>query len=133
MSNPAPPVQPAAPLTPAEDKQWASFAHFGGVLWFLPALIIFLVYKDRGQLTRQESKEALNWQITYSIAIVALTLAISVIGTLLVLVGAFPLAQLLGYLPYLLYIVNAVFSILGGIRVNAGGAYRYPVALRLIS
>jgi uncharacterized Tic20 family protein len=132
MSEPLPSVQPAAPLTAAEDKQWASFAHFGGVLWFLPSLIIFLVFKDRGALTRQESKEALNWQITYSIAWVALTFALSVIGTLLALVGAYPLAQLLALLPYALYIVNVVFSILGGIRVNAGGTYRYPVALRLI-
>jgi uncharacterized Tic20 family protein len=132
MSEPAPSVQPAAPLTAAEDKQWASFAHFGGVLLFLPSLIIFLVFKDRGALTRQEAKEALNWQITYAIAFVALSIALSIIGTLLVLVGAFPLAQLLGNLPFLLYVVNVVFSIIGGVRVNGGGIYRYPVALRLV-
>ncbi|TAL41234.1 MAG: DUF4870 domain-containing protein, partial [Salinibacterium sp.] len=67
MTEPTPAAapQPAAPLTPAEDKQWASFAHFGGILWLLPSLIIFLVFKDRGTLTRQEAKEALNWQITF--------------------------------------------------------------------
>ena len=29
--------QPAAPLTEAEDKQWASFAHLGGILGIEPA------------------------------------------------------------------------------------------------
>jgi uncharacterized Tic20 family protein len=125
-------MQPAPPLTAAADRQWASLAHFGGVLWFLPALLIFLLLKDRGALTRQEAKEALNWQITYSIVLFALTLALSVVGTLLALVGAYPLAQLLGFLPYLLYIANAVFSVVGGIRVNGGGTYRYPVTLRLL-
>ncbi|HEU4849772.1 MAG TPA: DUF4870 domain-containing protein, partial [Terrimesophilobacter sp.] len=70
MTDQTPPAaapQPAAPLTAAEDKQWASFAHFGGILWLLPSLIIFLVFKDRGALTKQESKEALNWQITFLI------------------------------------------------------------------
>ena len=32
MTEPAPAAPtPAAPLTEAEDKQWASFAHFGGI------------------------------------------------------------------------------------------------------
>ena len=53
-----PPQQPyaqpaAAPLDPAQDKQWASFAHLGGILWILPSLIIWLVFKDRGRLTDQ--------------------------------------------------------------------------------
>ena len=53
MTTPAPQPaapQPAPPLTEAEDKQWASFAHFGGVLGILPALIIWLIFKDRGAL-----------------------------------------------------------------------------------
>ena len=76
--------QPAAPLTEAEDKQWASFAHFGGVLGFLPSLIIFLVFKDRGALTRQESKEALNWQITWTIAAIAIWIIIAIIQGIMI-------------------------------------------------
>ncbi|HEY8914034.1 DUF4870 domain-containing protein [Lacisediminihabitans sp.] len=119
--------QPAAPLTAAEDKQWASFAHFGGILWFLPALIIFLVFKDRGTLTRQESKEALNWQITWIGAWI-------ILEVLWVITAAvfFPIALLIGFLQFALYVVNLIFSILGGVKVNGGGSYRYPVALRLI-
>jgi uncharacterized Tic20 family protein len=119
--------QPAAPLTAAEDKQWASFAHFGGILWILPSLIIFLVFKDRGNLTRQESKEALNWQITWIGAWIVLEVLWGIAWAVF-----FPLALFIGFLQFALYVVNIIFSVLGGIKVNGGGSYRYPVALRLI-
>ena len=50
---PPPPAAPAgaAPLSEAEDKQWASFAHLGGILSFLPPLIIWLVFKERGYIS----------------------------------------------------------------------------------
>ena len=60
----APAPVAAAPLTEAEDRQWASFAHLGGIIGPLPSLIIWLVFKDRGRFTAQEGKEALNFQIT---------------------------------------------------------------------
>ena len=45
MTTPAPAApQPAAPLSEAEDKQWASFAHFGNIILLVPALIIWLVF-----------------------------------------------------------------------------------------
>ena len=128
----APQPVPAAPLTPAEDKQWASFAHFGGLLGILPSLIIFLVFKDRGALTRQESKEALNWQITFTIGVIVLNIITTIIATSLALAGGFAVASLIGWLPFLLWVVNAIFSIMGGVKVNGGGAYRYPFAIRLI-
>lgn len=118
-----------APLDAAQDKQWAAFAHLGGILWFLPSLIIWLVFKDRGRLTNQEAKEALNWQITWIICWVAS----QVIG---IIIGSFTYG--IGYLlfglliPWALYIVNLVFSILGFVRVNSGGTYRYPVNFRFI-
>ena len=116
----------AAPLTAAEDKQWASFAHFGGILWLLPSLIIYLVFKDRGSLTRQESKEALNWQITWLLADVVSW----ILGAMTIFLG-------LGFLflvviPWALYVTNVVLSIMGGVRVSGGGTYRYPFSIRLI-
>jgi uncharacterized Tic20 family protein len=132
MSHPLPPAAPVKPLTPAEDKQWAAFAHFGGILWFVPALVIYLVFRDRGSLTRQESKEALNWQITYTIAAVLLGIGVTVAASILSILGAHLLGDLVGGLPWVLYLANVLFSILGGVKVNAGGAYRYPFAFRLV-
>lgn len=143
----APAPQPAAPLTEAEDKQWASFAHFGGILWILPSLIIFLVFKDRGAKTRVESKEALNWQITWIAAWLVVTIVGAIIGAIVSAattpttldgllnynpIPALVVSVIFGILSWALYIINAVLSIIGGIRVNGGGSYRYPFAIRLI-
>ncbi|UAJ77728.1 DUF4870 domain-containing protein [Leifsonia sp. ZF2019] len=118
---------PGAPLDAAQDKQWASFAHLGGILWFLPSLIIWLVFKDRGQKADVEAKEALNWQITWIIVWVAS----QIIGIILAFTGVGWL--LFGLLiPWALYILNLVFSILGFVKVNSGGSYRYPVNFRFI-
>lgn len=142
MTEPTPPAaapapQPAAPLTEAEDKQWAMFAHFGGILSILPSLIIFLVFKDRGAKTRVESKEALNWQITWIAAAIILAI-INAIVTAIALVSAPNYAVytivtgLFGFIAFLPYIINVILSIVGGVKVNGGGSYRYPFAIRLI-
>ena len=124
--------QPAAPLTPAEDKQWASFAHFGGILGILPSLIIFLVFKDRGTLTRQESKETLNWQITFTLGVIVLQILGAILTGIAFASGAYGLASIAGWLVFLAYIANLIFSIMGGVKVNGGGTYRYPFAIRLV-
>jgi uncharacterized Tic20 family protein len=117
LSPPAAP-QPAAPLTEAEDRQWASFAHLGGILGFLPSLIIWLIFKDRGSFTNNEAKEALNFQITLIIA--------EFIGW----ITSFLLIGLL-ILPAV-YVVRIIFSILGFLKSKDGIAYRYFFAVRLI-
>jgi uncharacterized Tic20 family protein len=120
---------PGAPLDAAQDKQWASFAHLGGILWFLPSLIIWLVFKDRGEKTNVEAKEALNWQITWIIAWVASQILGIIIGSFTIGIGYLLFGLLI---PWALYIVNLVFSILGFVKVNSGGSYRYPVNFRFI-
>lgn len=131
--NGTPPQQPyaapAAPLDAAQDKQWASFAHLGGILWILPSLIIWLVFKDRGAKTNVEGKEALNWQITWIIVWVASLIVGFIIGGFTFGVGYLLFTLLI---PWVLYIVNLVFSILGFVKVNGGGSYRYPVNFRFI-
>ncbi|MFD1713880.1 DUF4870 domain-containing protein [Amnibacterium flavum] len=122
-----PPAAPAAPLSAADDKLWASLAHFGGVIGPLPSLLIFLILKDRGALVREESKEALNFQISATIAYVALWILSAILGAIF-----WPLGILIGFLQFALWIVVVIFSILGGVRVQQGGSYRYPFAYRFI-
>jgi uncharacterized protein len=118
MTTPAPQPAAAAPLSEAEDKQWAGFAHLGGILGILPSLIIWLVFKDRGAKTNVEGKEALNFQITLLMAeIIGYILFVVVIGFIIV--------------PAV-YVVRIIFSIIGFTKVNGGESYRYPFALRLI-
>jgi len=110
--------QPAAPLTEAEDRQWASFAHLGGILGFLPSLIIWLVFKDRGSFTNNEAKEALNFQITVVAAyIVGAILSVIVVGFLITIAAA---------------IISIILSVVAFTKAKDGITYRYPFAIRLI-
>jgi len=127
-TTPPPAGAPAAPLSEAEDRQWASFAHLGGILGLLPSLIIYLVFKDRGPFTRTEAKEALNFQITVAIVLVALT----IVSTILTAV-TFGLFAALAPLLYLaVAVVAIIFSIQGFLKAKDGTTYRYPVAVRLV-
>jgi len=135
--HPAPAGQPqyatpGAPLSAESDKQAAMWAHIGGVIGFLPSLIIWLVLKDRGPRTNVEGKEALNWQITFTIGYVVLWIVVSILSGILLLTPAWALGGVLWLLPFAWWVLNVVWSIMGGVRVNAGGSYRYPFSLRLI-
>ena len=68
----------ALPLTASEDRQWATLAHFGGILGCIPSLLIYLIFKDRGPFTAQESKEALNFTLPPTIAAVVANLLVFV-------------------------------------------------------
>jgi uncharacterized Tic20 family protein len=133
MSNPYEPTGPAgsgtgAALTAEQDRLWASLAHLGGILGFLPALVIWLVFKDRGPFTDQQGKEALNFQLTLLIGYVV----INVLSTILALF-TFGLLGGLGSLGWVLWLIGAIFSVLGYLDARTGKPYRYPFALRLIS
>ena len=120
MTQTPPPAapQPVAPLTPAEDNQWASFAHLGGILGFLPSLIIWLVFKDRGSFTNTEGKEALNFQITLLFGyVISYILVFLLIGAILI---------------WVVWILGVVFSIIAFLQAKDGKHYRYPFAIRLI-
>lgn len=130
MTEPTPPAaapQPAAPLSESDDKQWASFAHFGNILSVVAPLIIWLVFKERGRKVDVEGKEALNWGITVTAAFVVLQILNAILSFIF-----FPLAILTGILIFAVIVVNIIFAVLGGIKVNGGGSYRYPFAIRLI-
>jgi uncharacterized Tic20 family protein len=139
--TPAPAAQPApaAPLSEADDKLWASLAHLGGILYILPSLIIYLVLKDRGAKVRVEAKEALNWQITFVGGWIILEIVTAIISAIVVAASVaslsdagFGVASVLWILPFAWWVLNVIFSILGFVKVNGGGSYRYPFALRLI-
>jgi uncharacterized Tic20 family protein len=144
MTEATPAPAPAGPLSEAEDKQWAGLSHLLGILGLLPSLIIFLVFKDRGAKTKVESKEALNWQITWLAVYIILWIIVAIISGVLTAVAfsnassygaASAILGLTGFLtllPGVVYILNLIFSIIGFTKVNAGGSYRYPFAIRLI-
>ena len=126
LSSSGPPSA-ASPLSEADDRQWASLAHLGGILGFLPSLIILLVFKDRGRLVNTEAKEALNFQITLLIGYVAINVVSSILAIITFGIGGI-FVSLVG----LLWIAGVIFSIMGFLKAKDGQNYRYPFALRLV-
>jgi uncharacterized Tic20 family protein len=117
---PANPYTAPSQLSPADEKLWATLIHIGGILFgFLPALIGFIVLKDRGPFIRAHTATALNFQITLAIAYV--------VGSILtvILVGVFILAAA--------WILSIVFSIMAAIAANKGEWYTYPLTIKFIS
>ena len=126
--GPSNPPAAGAPPTAEQDRQWASLAHLGGILFFPPALIIWLVFKDRGPFTNTEGKEALNFQITLLIGYVAINLAATILGLV-----TFGLLSVLSSLGWVLWLVGSIFSVVAYFSAREGRGYRYPFSLRLIS
>ena len=119
MPPPANPYQTAQAMSPADEKLWAVLVHLGGIFFnFLPALIGYLILKDRGPFVRQHTGSALNFQITLIIAYL-----VGVI-TMLIIVGFFILAAA--------GIANIVFCILAAVAANKGEYYEYPVAIKFV-
>jgi uncharacterized Tic20 family protein len=111
-----------------DDRLWAAFAHLGGVVSILPALLIFLAYKDSGRFITAQAKEALNFQVT----LVGTYLATIVGGLIVGAVILAPVDWVHLAVGAALAVVSVVFSILGFRSARIGVAYRYPVCLRLI-
>lgn len=112
----------ALPLTASEDRQWATLAHFGGILGFIPSLIIYLVFRDRGPFTAQESREALNFTLPPTLIALAANLLSLLPG----------IGGLFAVIAALIWVAVTVLSVAAGIDVNRGRPHRYPFNLRLI-
>ncbi|WMJ70014.1 DUF4870 domain-containing protein [Stenotrophomonas sp. 24(2023)] len=120
VTAPPPPPSTTEPA-PSDQRTMALAAHLLGIFtWFIGPLIIWLVNKDDASkgFVNDQAKEALNFQITITIAFfICFLLTFVLIGALLMpLVG----------------IVNLVFCIIAAVKSNNGEAYRYPFALRLV-
>lgn len=104
----------------ANDKNIAVLTHLAGIFFsFIPALIVWLLKKDDSAFIGEQSREALNFQITMVIGyMVAGVLSWILIGLLF-----FPI----------LWLANLVFCLLAAINVSKGESYQYPFALRLIN
>ena len=114
------------PTPDAQARQWAMLCHYAAVFWVLAPLIgnvigplvVWQLKKDLHPFVDEQGKEALNLQITYSVAMM-------VCGLLAWVLIGFPLMLLVG-------VAALVLTIIAGIKANAGEAYRYPLCWRLI-
>jgi uncharacterized Tic20 family protein len=103
----------------SDEKTMSMLAHAGGIFFgFLPALVIYLTKGKESAYVGEESKEALNFQITLAIAYVVSTVLIIVLIGLLMLLAV--------------WVGSVILMIMAAISVNNGKPYRYPLNIRLI-
>ncbi|MBN9607284.1 MAG: DUF4870 domain-containing protein [Actinomycetales bacterium] len=113
-------MAPAPPLSPADEKLWATLVHVGGLfLGVLAPLVVYLVLRDRGSYVRWHAAQALNFHITALIGY-----AISVVLSF-VLIGLFT--------SLAIWVLVVVFGILATIAANRGEWYRYPLTINFVN
>lgn len=118
--------QQLIPLPDPEARRWAMLCHYAAFFWLLAPmignvlgpLIVWQLKKDLDPFVDEQGKEALNFQITVS-------LALMVCGLLAWVLIGFPLMLLVSA-------VALVLTVIAGIKANEGKAYRYPFSWRLV-
>ena len=119
--------QSLVPTPDAEARKWAMLCHFAAFFWLLvpmvgnviAVLVVWQLKKDSDPFIDEQGKEALNFQITYS-------LAMMVCGALAWVLIGFPLMILVGAVAF-------VLTIIAGVKANEGQHYRYPFCWRPLS
>ncbi len=118
------PETPEPSSVATEERQWAMFAHLSALSGFIipfgnliGPLIMWRVKKDL-PFVDDQGREALNFQLTVTIAgVVCFLLTFVLIGLLL--------------LP-VLAIGALVLVVIAALKANQGEQYRYPMTIRLI-
>ena len=103
----------------------AMLAHLLGALVgflgrFLGPLIISLVKKDDHPFVAEQSKEALNFQLTLLIWFAGATVIV------------FASCGILFFAPLIPWLMQIILGIVGAVAANKGEAYRYPMTIRFV-
>lgn len=121
--------QPNAAQAQQPDKDarmWGMICHLAGFAGFvvpfgnvLGPLIVWAIKKDEIPFVNDQGKEALNFQLTMTIAVIVS------IFLMFILIGFFLIGVLCLY--------DLIIIIIASIKANEGVAYRYPITIRFFS
>lgn len=136
-----------------EERNWGVLVHLAGIVGaifsslvgnILGALIAWLWKRNESPFLDQQGKEALNFQITLSIASFLVGIIFSLFWSFRFFHWGHHPGNTFGFfLPMwygmrwhavrkIFFLINLVFSIIGAIKANKGEAYHYPISLRLV-
>jgi len=122
--NPPPPPGYDGPSEVGDEQNtWAMLAHLSTLLGFtaipfaniIAPVVIWMIQKDTMPLVDDQGKEAINFQISITIYIIAC--ALTVIGIVLIPV---------------LIVFDIVATVIAAIKAKDGIAYRYPMTIRFL-
>ncbi|MHC4499505.1 MAG: DUF4870 domain-containing protein [Planctomycetota bacterium] len=117
----------AGPEISKDARMWAMFCHLAGLARFvvpvpfggiIAPLIVWQIKKDEHAFVDENGKEALNFQLSVAIYLLAaILLCFVIIGFLLLPAVA---------------VFNIVFLIIAAVKANNGEHYMYPLTIRFI-
>ena len=106
-----------------DARNWAMICHLSGLTGFvirfgnvLGPLIVWAIKKDDHHFIDDQGKEALNFQLTMTLCLIASAIMI------IVLVGILLISVLCIYILFMIIIAS--------IKANDGIYYRYPLTIR---
>lgn len=126
-SQPTPPPHSGSTgAESAEERNWAMLGHLSSLAGLvvplgnvLAPLVVWQIKKDTMPFASEQAKEAVNFNITVTLA--------AIVSSILIVV-------LIGFL--LLAVVGVawlVLTVMAGMAASRGETYRYPFTLRLIN
>lgn len=124
------PQTPPAPLSPAEEKQWAMIAHLSVLVnlftVFMGAavpLIIYFIYKDRSRFVAYHAMQSFVMQAICSFGGMLLAVVIGGVSQVIPFAGliCLPISCIFALLP----LVALIYGTYGGIQVNNGQDFKY--------
>ena len=129
MEIPSSPVTVEAAASTKEERLWAMIAHLSAFAMYFTVighiigpLIVWLAKRDGNPLVDDQGREALNFQISWTIYLIAnFILFITVIGAII----AIPIF-------FILPVFHIVCMIIAAIKANDGVAFRYPLCIRFL-
>lgn len=111
--------------TVESDRLWAMACHLSALLGYcvplgnvIAPLVVWLAKRDQSSYINEQGKEALNFQITMTIAYCVAAILI------LVVIGVF-LLPILG-------LINLILIVIAAISAYKGQPFRYPFCLRFV-
>ena len=127
MENGETPGIPSAGGPSKDEKMWGMFCHLAMLVQFVGIpfgtivgpLVVWLIKRNEMPFVEDQGKEAVNFQITATIAALCCIPFYFLCGVGIVMIVGVVIADL-------------VLSIMAAVKANEGVAYRYPFALRLI-
>jgi uncharacterized Tic20 family protein len=124
---------PETPVAGQQERTWAMLCHlsalagliipFGNIIG---PLVVWLVKKEEMPIVNTYGKEALNFQISWSIYMIGLGIIASVLSAIVIGVFLFPIIGLIA-------LADLVLVIIASVQANKGVAYKYPFTLHLIN
>lgn len=130
--NESPNFTPPVPLSEADERQWAMFAHLSillnlvtGFLGVIAPLVIYMIYKDRSRYVAYHSLQSLIFQLVWWVGggfLIGAAWAITgILSAVLIGLLCIPVALVLSLIP----LAALGYGIYGGVQVSQGRDFKY--------